>query len=74
MTRYTDGFSYFVTSMTAPVASGWSDGRVGLAPTEKRRLTTAHTQGGHFAALVSTQHLAVIEEAKAGQGQKGSYR
>ncbi len=23
---------------------------------------------------VSTQHLAVIEEAKAGQGQKGSYR
>ena len=29
------GFSHFVTSMTAPVASGWSDGRVGLAPTGK---------------------------------------
>jgi hypothetical protein len=28
--------------MTAPVASGWSDCRVGLAPTGKRRLFTAH--------------------------------
>src|SRR6202167_4441121 len=25
VTRYTEGFSHFVTSMTAPVASGWSD-------------------------------------------------
>jgi hypothetical protein len=40
-----EGFSYFVTSIAAPVASGWSDCRVGLAPTEKRRLCTAHT---HF--------------------------
>jgi hypothetical protein len=30
--------------MTAPVASGWSGCRVGLAPTGKRRLSTAHTQ------------------------------
>ncbi len=30
-----EGFSHFVTSMTAPVASGWSDSRVGLAPTGK---------------------------------------
>ena len=30
-----ESFSHFVTSMTAPVASGWSDGRVGLAPTGK---------------------------------------
>jgi hypothetical protein len=35
--------------MTAPVASGWSDCRVGLAPTGKRRLCTAHTQVGHRA-------------------------
>ncbi len=35
MTRYTEGFSHFDTHMTAPVASGWSDGRVGLAPTGK---------------------------------------
>jgi hypothetical protein len=38
----TEGFSHFVTSMTAPVASGWSSCRVGLAPTGKRRLSTAH--------------------------------
>jgi hypothetical protein len=48
VTRYTEGFSHFVTPMTAPVVSGWSDGRVGLAPTEKRRFTTAHTRSGHL--------------------------
>src|SRR5207302_5540995 len=41
-----EGFSHFVTSMTAPIASGWSGCRVGLAPTGKRRLCTAHTQSG----------------------------
>ena len=30
VTSYTEGFSHFVTSMTAPVASGWSVRRVGL--------------------------------------------
>jgi hypothetical protein len=39
VTSHTEGFSHFVTSMTAPVASGWSGCRVGLAPTAKRRLT-----------------------------------
>src|SRR6266478_5089134 len=39
-----EGFSHFVTSMTAPVASGWSVCRVGLAPTGKRRLLTAHAK------------------------------
>ena len=34
--RYIEGFSYFVTSITAPIASGWSDRcRVGLSPTGK---------------------------------------
>src|SRR6187401_2975551 len=42
-----EGFSHFVTSMTAPIASGWSGCRVGLAPTGKRRLVTAHTHAGH---------------------------
>jgi hypothetical protein len=28
---YTEGFSHFATSMTAPVASGWSVSPVGLA-------------------------------------------
>jgi len=46
VTRITEGFSHFVTSMTAPVASGWSDCRVGLAPTGKRHLFTAHTLSG----------------------------
>src|SRR6266436_3870588 len=32
-----EGFSHLVTSTTAPIASGWSDCRVGLAPTGKRR-------------------------------------
>ena len=41
-----EGFSHFVTSMTAPVASGWSGRRVGLAPTGKRRLVTAHAMNG----------------------------
>jgi len=45
---HTEDFSHFATSITAPIASGWSDGRVGLAPTEKRRLTTAHTLTGHW--------------------------
>ena len=42
----TEGFSHFVSSMTAPVASGWSGCRVGLAPTGRRRLCTAHTHNG----------------------------
>src|SRR5579872_6104797 len=50
----TRGFSHFVTSMTAPVASGWSGCRVGLAPTGKRRLFTAHTHSGRQRAF----HLA----------------
>src|ERR1700733_11248193 len=45
----TRGFSHFVTSMTAPVASGWSGCRVGLAPTGKRRLSTAHTRSSYSA-------------------------
>src|ERR1019366_9363445 len=42
--RLPEGFRHFVTSMPAPVASGWSGCRVGLAPTGKRRLFTAHTR------------------------------
>jgi len=43
MTLYTGGFSRFVTSTTAPIATGWSDRcRAGFAPTEKPCLRTAH--------------------------------
>ena len=45
VTLYTRGFSHFVTSMTAPIATGWSKNcRMGFAPTEKRRLSTAHAK------------------------------
>ena len=53
VTRYTEGFSHFVTSMTTPVASGWSVRRVGLAPTGKRRLLTAHANSRHSPAAQS---------------------
>jgi hypothetical protein len=46
-TRTRRRFSHFVTSMTAPIVSGWSGCRVGLAPTGKRRPVTAHTRNGH---------------------------
>ena len=44
---YLRGFSQFVTSLTAPMASGWSIHRMGLSPTGKRRLCTAHTLSSH---------------------------
>jgi hypothetical protein len=43
-TRCSDVSSHFVIFMTAPIASGWSGCRVGLAPTGKRRLVTAHAK------------------------------
>src|SRR6266446_5191132 len=46
---HSEGFSQFVTSLAAPVASGWSGRRGGLAPTGKRRLVTAHTRRRHWA-------------------------
>jgi hypothetical protein len=50
--RLTGGFSHFVASMTAPVASGGSDRRVGLSPTGKRRLCTAHTLTGSSSSRI----------------------
>jgi hypothetical protein len=42
-TLSTGGFSSFVTSTTAPIATGWSDScQAGIAPAENRRLLTAH--------------------------------
>ena len=35
VTRLTEGFNHFVTSVVAPVASGWSGCRVGFTPTGK---------------------------------------
>jgi hypothetical protein len=42
-----EGFGSFVTSTTAPIATGWSNScRVGLTPTEERHLSTAHKRTG----------------------------
>jgi hypothetical protein len=57
VTCYTEGFSHFVTSMTAPVASGWSVRRMGLAPTGKRRLLTAHANSSHSPAAWRTGQI-----------------
>ena len=52
VTFYIEGFSHFVTSMTASIASGWSKScRVGLSPTGKRRLSTAHTPRRHWSLI-----------------------
>jgi hypothetical protein len=40
---YTEGFSHFVTSMTAPVASGWSESPGGPCTHWKAPPFTAHT-------------------------------
>ncbi|MGH8537541.1 MAG: hypothetical protein ACREXM_14010, partial [Gammaproteobacteria bacterium] len=45
VTLYTEGFSRFVTSATAPIATGWSEScRAGFAPAERPCLGTAHVE------------------------------
>jgi len=68
-----EGFSHFVTSMTAPIASGWSDCRVGLAPTGKCRLCTAHTLNRRSNPWCerSTNHLPAGRAAQIRNGHVG---
>src|SRR6202795_4411955 len=61
-----EGFSHFVTSMTAPIASGWSGCRVGLAPTGKRRLSTAHAICSHWLVSCPCQ-LSPRRQTSAGR-------
>jgi len=69
-----NGFSHFVTSMTAPIASGWSVCRVGLAPTGKRRLCTAHTRNGQrnwfMPSRLLREFLALICENRSSRNSK----
>lgn len=64
VTRITEGFSHFVASIAAPVASGWSICRAGLAPAGKRRLFTAHTLSGHSPRVISTAAFRVQRSSK----------
>ena len=44
-----ESFGDIVTSIAAPIATGWSEScRVGIAPTEDRRLCTAHKMTSHL--------------------------
>ena len=64
-----EGFSHFVTSIAAPVASGWSGCRVGFAPTGKRRLFTAHATIGHHSwpvARPGIQNISGLSQEFAG--------
>ena len=67
-----EGFSHFVTSMTAPIASGWSGCRVGLAPTGKRRLvnpqrTSAPAPGTRLSISLrsATKSMGFVKSASA---------
>ena len=59
----TEGFSHFVTSIAAPVASGWSARRVGFAPTGKRRLSTAHATSRLYALQQSRGSVEIAGQA-----------
>src|SRR5215813_10425484 len=49
-----EGFRHFVSSMPAPLPAG-ANRRVGLAPTGKRRLVTAHPLCRHWLELQSSK-------------------
>ena len=88
VTSYTEGFSHFVTSMTAPVASGWSVRRVGLAPTGKappchgahvKRTLRIWRRRGHPIAWVGFLSVelcihALIWAFRRVRGSAGSFR
>ena len=55
--RLSEGFNHFVSSVVAPVLPAGAVRRVGLAPTGKRRLITAHAKSGHS----TTSPIPVVE-------------
>ena len=66
-----EGFRHFVTSMPAPVASGWSGCRVGLAPTGKRRLVTAHVVSGPPLSPWRTERSRRLRTLPSAPGEPG---
>jgi hypothetical protein len=78
VTRITEGFNYFVTSTVAPVASGWSICRVGVSPTGKRRLFTAHAKNGPLRSRMKGQRAgggirALFRREDCRSGQAGEH-
>src|SRR6202040_7717 len=63
-----EGFSHFVTSIAAPVASGWSVCRVGFAPTGKRRLFTAHAIHGPLGRAEEPVHRSDVDDCAGATG------
>src|SRR5476651_1139933 len=83
------GFRHFVTSMPAPVASGWSGCRVGLAPTGKappchgahpdqtryvRKSLTKSEYGRRFLSRSQSPTFSVGAKQKKSAGVRGSRR
>jgi hypothetical protein len=72
LVQLSEGFSHFVTSIAAPVASGWSVRRVGFAPTGKRRLVTAHGRSGRQPAALMADLVRHRVAVIATPGSSGS--
>ena len=75
-TRFTGGFNHFVTSTVAPVASGWSDCRVGLSPTGKAPPYHGARQNQPFVGgkSVVTQNLPFITLFEEERGKTSKLR
>ena len=72
-TLYTRGFSRFVTSTTAPVATGRNEScRAGFAPAERQRLSTAHVKGGLSSAHLPHRRPAGQPIAGASMGPRNA--
>src|SRR5215831_21201035 len=65
-TFYTEGFSSFVASAAAPIATGWSEPVPGrdFPPAEDQRLFTAHWRGG-LGAAYPLPTLSTRKESRA---------
>jgi hypothetical protein len=77
MTLYTRGFSRFVTSTTAPVATGWSNScRVGSRPRRDRAFFQAHKvispRLHHLAALWQVLSMIVDSPYLFGVGPRST--
>ena len=58
---FTEGFGDFVTSIAAPIATGWNDScRAGITPAENARLFTAHYNAGMKTGAALLVGLAVL--------------